>query len=66
MKIELNSDEVDTIVYALNELANKRQEQAIDVSHLNVIAANANLGEAQNIRVLINDIKRQTRNESSK
>ena len=63
MQLELNDNEVSQILYALNELAYRRQQQAIDVAHLNVIAANADLAEAGSLRALITDIKRQQHNE---
>ena len=62
MKIELKADEVNHITYALGELANRRQEQALDYKY-NTIAKRANLDEALAIRRLMAKIRTQTREQ---
>lgn len=58
MTIDLTNNEASTICYALNELANKRQEQAFERRDSDLI------DEAQRIRQLsrrISDIHRLTK-----
>lgn len=60
MKIELSEDQINHIIYALSELSNRRQEQALDY-HYNTIAKRANQDEANKIRKLMVNIRNQSR-----